>query len=138
MIEFRPFKAEDIKFLSSNAVDDSVIDWRIATDYANYGPAYTGYHNGNIIGAAGLIFRRRGVCNIWSIFSKDILTCKKTTFRSFKLMLEMVIRTFEITKIRSESRIGFKASQSLLEHLGFKRQRRNMINGKYYFYMRRM
>jgi hypothetical protein len=133
-----PFETRHAIFLCPNAIDplargmEEHAVYRAASD-----AAYTGIDaDGNIVCAFGIRVRKPGVADVWSIFNQRVKTHKKSTFRMLVTMLGVLIKTFELKKLRSESRIGFVESQRMLEHLGFIRQHRNMINGKYYFYKR--
>ena len=139
MYKLIPFKAEHADRLCPDAIDPTAREgWKEWAEInAKYGVGYTGIDsNGDLMFAAGIRFKKDGVGDIWSVFSKHIRDNKKATFRTLVNILKIVIKEFGIKKVRSESRIGFEESQRMLEHLGFKRQRRNMINGKYYFYLR--
>jgi len=91
-----------------------------------------------ILGCAGIRMIRPGVGEVWAVFSNKINTHRKELFRAVRDMLNILIEDFspEFTKLRASSRIGFEASQRLLEHLGFERARRRW-NG-HYIYVKRI
>lgn len=137
MLKLIPFEAEHANHLCPDAIDTDAHDmekWGKVNETSD--AAYTGMlENGEIVCAFGIRVKN-GVADVWSVFNQRVKSNKKATFRTLVSMLSILIKTFNLEKLRSESRIGFTESQRLLEHLGFKRQRRNMINGKYYFYRR--
>lgn len=141
MLKFEKSKPDDFLAIARNSTDDlndtlpDDLILKQGMNLINSGVAFTGLLNGQIICIAGIQIKRQGVGHIWSMFSKETLKLKITVFRSIKIMLDCVIKNFEIHKIQSESRKGFEQSQRLLEHLGFVRQRRDM-NKNYYFYLR--
>lgn len=141
-IEFRPFCFEDALKLCNNPIDPHAKAGRttiIKTAVQNIeaGPCYTGiiHHEGHktLLGAAGIRLKPNGKGNMWGLFSPEFAKYKKTALRGFRYMLETIAKEYNIKKLRSESLIGFDASQTLLIHLGFKYMRK-MINQKYYFF----
>lgn len=146
MIKIRKFKAEDAEVLCPSAVDASLHGppggpvyeyWRVwARINAVAGPAYTGYdESGQVLGAAGIRIVREGVGNVWAVFSPDIRNCKTGIYRALKRMMQILIKDFEFIKLRTDSRKGFEVSQRFLEHLGFKRLRREKED-RYYYILR--
>lgn len=138
MLKIIPFKAEHAKHLCPNAIDNEAHEMEnMGEFYEMCDAAYTGMsEDEKIVCAFGIVLKKDGVADVWSIFNQQIKTCKKSMFRTLVTMLDILIETFDLKKLRSQSRIGFKESQRLLEHLGFKRQRRNTIDGRNYFYAR--
>ena len=133
------FKAEHAEHLCMNAVDSSLGEhnreqWRAWAKYnEKAGMAFTGMENGVPVWAAGIRYVREGVVNMWAVFAQD---APKSIYRALSAMLPIGASRGAYRKLRSESRIGFDASQRILEHLGFKRQRRN-ANPDHYLYIRR-
>jgi hypothetical protein len=142
MLEFKKSVLYDFIYLCKNSIDDinrtaseeDII--KNAMFHIASGVAFTGYIDGKIVCAAGIDLKRDGVGHIWSLFSNEFLKYKITIFRGIKKMLDITIQNLNIHKIQSESRKGFKQSQILLEHLCFKKQRRDLLNKQYYFYIR--
>jgi hypothetical protein len=135
MLKIRPYKASDGEMLCLSAVDETAVaDHSWAAVNETLGPGYTGTHKGQIVCAAGIRLVRKGVGDAWLVMSHEAAKNKKATFRTVKTMLEILIEEFDLVRVRATSRIGFPASQRLLEHLGFKRMR-TMTTG-YYFYRR--
>lgn len=141
MIKIRRFRAEDAEVLCPDAIDISLhatgTYWRVWAKVNEItGPAYTGYdESGQLLGAAGIHMVRPGVGNVWAVFSPDIKNCKAGIYRALKRMMQILIKDFEFTKLRTDSRKGFAVSQRFLEHLGFKRLRRE-TEDKYYYILR--
>ena len=138
MMYVRLYSPDDAKQLVFNAVDkaanmDGWEQWAVIN--GNSGPAYTGLVGDKIVCAAGIRIVREGVGHLWSVFSSDIGQNKLSVFRGVKSMLEILIKEFNFTRLRTESRIGFPESQRLLEHLGFK-QGRIIMNKTHYSYFR--
>ena len=138
-MEFRLFEIDDIKELAKTAVD-KLVNRSSECDLLQYaemnkqsGPAFTGLYKGRPICAAGINLRRNNSGHLWSIFTMSAQIHKKAVFKSLKLMLDLVIQNNNLKKIVTESRKGFIESQTLIEHLGFERQRRSFSND-YYFY----
>ena len=138
MLKLILFKAEHAKHLCPNAIDSEAHGMEeIGKQHEMCDAAYTGISpDGKILFAFGINIKKQGVADVWSIFTKQIKTCPKAVLRTLDTMLDILVETYKLKTFRSTSRIGFKESYRLLEHLKFKRQRRNMINGKYYFYKR--
>lgn len=139
MIEFRLFEIDDIKELTMTAIDKSVRCTQ-ECDLLKYarmnkqsGPAFTGIYNGRPICAAGINLRKNNSGHLWSIFTRSAQIHKKSVFKSLKLMFDLVIKNNALKKIVTESRKGFTESQTLIEHLGFEKQRRS-FSDDYYFY----
>jgi len=141
MIEFRLFEVDDIKELSKTAIDRVVVesdeDTLLKYAYINKitGPAFTGLIDDKPVCAAGLHLRKGNTGHLWSVFTKQAVRHKKEMLESLKTMLDIVIEENDIRKVVTESRIDFPASQTLIEHLNFIRQRRT-FNNDYYFYKR--
>ena len=138
MLKLIPFEAEHAKELCPDAIDSDAHEMESMGEfYELCDAAYTGMSaDGKIVCAFGIVIKKDGVADVWSIFTQQSKKCPKSVFKTLVTMLDILIETFGLKKLRSQSRIGFQESQQLLEHLGFKRQRRNMINGKNYFYAR--
>lgn len=142
MIRIIKFEAVHAEHLCLNAIDtfldsqDKTI-WRAWAKYnEKAGMAFTGLKNGVPIGAAGVRLVRPGIGNLWAVYAQDALRLPKELYRTTRTMLQLIIKHGQYRKLRCESRIGFDASQRLLEHLGFKRQRRN-VNKSHYTYILR-
>lgn len=146
MIEVREFRVGDAEGLYENCIDDIVskvpeILLRKEAEREEKSCAFTGLIDGEIIGAAGIFIRRENVGDVWLLVSKKVQRHKLSSFRCLKRMLGILIDKFELKKLRSESRKGFTESQRLLEHLGFIKQRRELIRGDmfgnaYYLYIK--
>lgn len=140
MLKFKQFKAEDVFKIKPDVLqgypEDIIV--KQAEYIEKFGNGFTGYFNDIPVMAAGY-YRKfdKKTGNMWGIFG-DISKCKKIVFKSLRLMLDICTEHDGIKKLRSESLIGFDKSQRLLEHLGFIRQRRNMINGQYYTYIKEL
>ena len=142
MIQLLKATTEDIIEVAASAVDSDNIDRadevrRRAEIYIANGPSYKAVYEGRLVAVAGVMMVRPGVGHIWFILSD-----KEKSFgfvrQALIMMKEMVaklIADLQLTKLRTTSRIGFVASQSLLEHLGFVRKRR-LYMGRYYLYTR--
>ena len=131
MLKLRKANIDDIIAVAASAVDsdnagraDEVR--RKAEINITKGPAYKAVYEGRLVAVAGVMMVRPGVGHIWFILSD-----KEKSFgfvrQALIMMKEMVVKLqvdLKLTKLRTTSRIGFVASQSLLEYLGFERQRR--------------
>ena len=142
MIELRKATVEDIIAVAAIAVDSDFsgrlgeVRRKAGINIAN-GPAYKAVYEGRLVAVAGVMMVRPGVGHIWFILSD-----KEKSFsfvrQALVMMREMVVKLTDelhLTKLRTTSRIGFRESQSLLEHLGFER-RRKLYMGRYYLYTR--
>jgi hypothetical protein len=130
------FQPEDIDVFINNAIEpgmdpDYMRDW--AEFNATAGPAFTGWMQGEIVGAAGIRRRRNGAGEPWFIMRQDKTQNIKSTFRTVRTMLEILIANHNFAYLMAPSEIGFDASQRFLEHLGFKKKR-IMHNKKHYYY----
>jgi len=143
MIKMRQAHVEDLILLAEHAMDDSMKGspyqrlW--AQRHIDCGPAYTAVFEGRVVAAAGVVLTRPGVGDIWITMSRDIdkksYSFMKDALLAMRGMTDVIAETFELKRIRSRSRIGFAASQRLLEHIGFVRQRRTVAG--HYLYIRR-
>jgi hypothetical protein len=139
MLEIRRFEIDDFKELAKNATDKTVIeaDEKTLLENAvinkNYGPAFTGLYDGKPICAGGILLRKGNSGRPWLLFTKEAAAHKKTVLRSLKKILDILVETNGLKKLFTELRIGLPESQRLLEHLGFKKQRRG-FNNDYYLY----
>jgi RimJ/RimL family protein N-acetyltransferase len=124
MIYIRPYDPKDAEAICPNAIDDSLCNdedyWRAwARANAVCGPAYTGLIGDEIVGVAGIRNTGDDRAWVWAAFSPRIQKCKKDACRSMKIFLKTMMEEFQIKEVWAESRKGFRASQRLLEHLGF-------------------
>ena len=134
MLKLRQFKPSDIDHLRPNAIDEFLRDkpdyckkW--AEIYAKGGPAYT---DEQITFSAGILLGADQTGLLWAVFSPEIKKRTKTTLRTLKEMLAIVIDKFELKTLYAESRKGFAVSQRMLEHFGFIKT--NEENKTYYYY----
>lgn len=142
MLELQNATVEDIIAVSASAVDAETADRpeevrRKAEINIAKGPAYKAVYDGRLVAVAGVMMVRPGVGHIWFVLSD-----KEKSFgfvrQALIMMKEMVVKLtvdLQLTKLRTTSRIGFTASQSLLEHLGFERQRKLYLR-RYFLYTR--
>jgi len=140
MIKFERFKTDDVFKIKSDVLKGYSEDliMKQAKFIEDYGNGFTGYFKDVPVFAAGYYKKiKTKTGNMWGIFG-DISKCKKTVWKSLNLMLDICVKNDGITKLRSESLIGFEKSQRVLEHLGFIKQRRIMLNGNYYTYIRKI
>ncbi len=139
-IYIREFEAADGELLAGEAVDDGLAEHRdrwleFAASNERGGPAYTGFHDGVIVGAAGAVVNAGNVATMWVVFSTKIAGCKGAAFRMIRDMLEIFGEACEFRKTRAISRVGFDKSQRLLEHLGFVNRGR-IKNTEFYLYIK--
>lgn len=139
-IYIREFEAADGIVLAGEAVDDGLAQqrdrWKEFSDGGVHGgPAYTGFHNGVMVGAAGATVNASNVATMWVVFSTKIAGCKGAAFRMIKDMLDIFGGACEFRKVRAISRVGFDKSQRLLEHLGFVNRGR-IKNTEFYLYIK--
>ena len=140
-IYIREFEAADGALLAGEAVDKELAEYRDRwLEWAKYnglnGPAYTGFHNGVMVGAAGAVVNAGNVATMWVVFSTKINGCKGAAFRMVKDMLDIFGEACEFRKVRAISRVGFDKSQRLLEHLGFVNRGR-IKNTEFYLYIQK-
>ncbi len=140
-IYIREFEAADGELLADEAVDEALAGQRdrwleFAASNERGGPAYTGFHNGVMVGAAGAVVNASNVATLWVVFSTKIDGCKKEAFRMVRDMTKLFCDACQFRKVRAISRVGFDKSQRLLEHLGFVNRGR-IKNTEFYLYIRR-
>jgi hypothetical protein len=144
MIKLRVAHLEDLILLAENSMDETlrncgrerIMEW--AKLNMDWGPAYAAEYNGKLIAAAGVMLTRPGLGDIWIVVDKDVEhSCSfwKEALRAMRDMPEIIAEKYGLKKIRSRSRIGFNASQIMLNHIGFERQRR--ATKEFYLYIRR-
>jgi len=124
MLRLRKFKPSDIEKLRPVAIDHSLLGqvkyckkWAKAN--AKSGPAYTGFKDGQMVGAAGIRLLNSNEGLLWAVFSTRMKECVKTTMRSSRELLTILVEEFGLKVLHAESRKGFTASQRMLKHLGF-------------------
>lgn len=137
MLELRTFKTEDAELLCPNAIEAQTWDWKTWSRLNEHSIGFTGLLAGKPVAAAGIHIVRKGVGIVWAVFSPEIRSHKKDVLKSIRLWFESIKETYSFKELRATSRIGFKPSQTLLEHLGFTRMRK-IINGTHYLYRLRM
>jgi len=137
MLDIKPFKKEDAELICPNAIDNSLHnnedywrEWAAINEVA--GPGFTGYKNGELVGAAGINIAEDGIGRVWLVMKPEGVKYKLSIIKSLKLMLPILIKKFGIREIIADSRKGFIQSQRLLECLGFKKM--DLENEKNYFY----
>ena len=138
MLEFIAYKKEHAESLCKSAVDPDAMDnWEENARLSEeYGVGCTGLLDGVPVCAFGAVCRTNGSGDVWFIMSRRAGLYKMTVLRGVKKLLNTYFKDCGFKRLRSTSKKGFAESQRLLEFLGFERQRRDMINGKYYFYRR--
>ncbi len=140
MIELREFKPEHIDMLTEEAIDSEIRSYsdKLRKYYAEVGykcgVAYSGFYEDKLIGSGGILITHGNVGTVWAVFSTEARKHKKTVLRSLRVMLEdYILPETNFRKLRTLSRLGFPASQSLLKHMGF--QCKGLRNN-YYLYTR--
>lgn len=138
MLDIRMFESSDADILCPDAIDKSLqkneVLWKAwAKVNARSGPAYTAVTDtGELIAAAGIRLVREGVGNVWMVMSPKVSGYKKAVLRWLKTMIPIIMEEFGLKKLRTDSRKGFAASQRLLEHIGFKRLRKETKTNYFY------
>ena len=136
MLDLTLFKPEDLDFLIDDPVERGIEDAKGWAEFnAIAGPAYTGSTDGKIIAAAGIRNRRNGAGELWMILRTDAVQYKKSLLRSIITMLDILIKDGDYKYLFAPSKIGFPASQRVLEHIGFI-QKRIIMQGTHYYYKR--
>ena len=137
MLRLRKFEPSDIEELRPTAIDRSLLGqvkyckkWAKAN--AESGPAYTAFKDGQMIGSAGIRLLNSNEGLLWAVFSTKMEKCVKTTMRSSRELLAVLIEEFDLKTLHAESRKGFAASQRMLEHLGFVKTNKETKTHYYY------
>lgn len=133
-IEIREFVVGDGDILVPVAIDRSVEKWRDwAAKVQAGGCAFTGLMKGEVCCAAGIKDEGSGKGTAWAIFSEDCKRYPRAVYRAVRTMLKVCCEEYGFTAVRSQSKVGFGASQRFLEHLGFEKIRKT-IKGEDYYY----
>ena len=140
LFELRQFKKEDALLIRDDAVDESVHGDSTVKEWSDYnkktGPAYTAVLYGRPIGCAGIRIMTtsdgENIGWVWAMFSKEAAQYPVSMFSTVKRMIGILIKDFELSRLVTDSRIGFDKSQRLIEHLGFKKTDRQTDTHYYY------
>lgn len=140
-MHWETFKVEHAFDMVLNAVDSDFRENKYIEEWAifniNKGPGYTVFHEGKMLGIAGIRVVRPGLGHAWAVFSNEIEHNIRTCFRTLKDSLIIIEEEYAFKKIRTLSRAGFPSSQRLIEHLGFKRVR-YISKLNHYLYLRKI
>ena len=140
MIIVKAFTAEDYAIIYKNPIDESAWEYtpeqirEIAEFHVKGGCGFTGWLGDIPLGSLGVDEVRPGVGHMWALLHEEVRNHIKDSMRAVRRMLDIVERTYDFKKLRSESRIGFPESQRFLEFLGFERGRRTIMNNTHFFY----
>jgi len=136
--EIRPFEPAD-----AMAINNDLIEWAWNGVYgeatfaqaARMGPAYTGWYNGQIIGAGGIMVKLPKP-TAWALFSAKIPSLKIALDGAIEARrcIERMIADYHLHEVYAGARIDFRKAQRYLHFLGFRPT--GEIIGESYEYVR--
>lgn len=134
---------QDIIDACRECTDPSVVkhpdSWANWADYClAEGPAYAGWHNGQLVVCSGLHIVRPHVANGWLLVTRcsgdkrRSLAYVRALIRAVFGMLEVLKEEFELRTIRTFCLTEFHQAQKLLKAFGFVKKRQ--LPGNRYYY----
>lgn len=84
-----------------------------------YGPAYTGIHNGEIVGIAGVVLFWKRVGEVWLVGSNKLTECKLSFHKSVIRGLSMVASGLGMHRMQGIVPIKYPNNIKWLEKIGF-------------------
>jgi RimJ/RimL family protein N-acetyltransferase len=121
----RDFKPEDA--LAINGILEPGIlghsryaEW--AAQHKDYGPAFTGIRNGEIIGCGGIMILWEGTGEAWATLAPATKHSPKDVFYCLRKGLEIIGEAYELIRIQAIAKPSFPESVRLLRHLGFEEE----------------
>ena len=114
-----PFTAEHLmEFKHREEVDmDDLINMAVRVE--GKGPAYTGVHNGKIIGCGGIVPLWSGVADGWTVLAKDIPNYKFWFHQTVKRILRDTMEGLHLRRIQVSVRSYSMRNIKWAESLGF-------------------
>ncbi len=124
MISIRPFEIADIDLIGEAAHDRLSIGhfakstlYRMALKKA--GPAFTGFENERILGAAGIIILWAGVGQAWVYLGKSAIDRPLTLHRTIKRGLSFLIEQYDLRRVQTEVLKNDARARVWIERLDF-------------------
>lgn len=81
------------------------------------GPAYSAFHNGELLGCGGI--RALGIGEAWAIYTEKAKEHKKELLKQSRIWLDKMMRDERIWRLWSESP-KIETNQNFLKHMGFR------------------
>ena len=85
-----------------------------------YGPAYTGIHNGVVVGIAGVMLFWRGVGEVWLVGSTHLTKCRIDFHKTVMRGLLMVVKGLGMRRLQGIISVNYPDNIKWLKRIGFK------------------
>ena len=139
MIRARTFRVSDAELICPTALDsqvrDNPQDWQPWAEINASNPAVTVFVDDTIVFASGIrlgTHKDGTVGNIWTVLTPEAKKHKREVLIAERLLAQLWIKGYNLKWLYSDSRKGFRESQTLLEHCGFTRT--SIETKDYYIY----
>ena len=111
----------DIKFIKFSVEDafrilGNIDDINTARLNEVSGPAYSAFHNGELLGCGGI--RHLGIGEAWAIYTEKAKEHRKELLRQSRLWLDKMMRDEKIWRLWSEAP---ENNQNFLKHMSFRK-----------------
>lgn len=121
-MDLKPFQPWHFEYL--NGVDPDGMEHDVArlyaSNYANYGYAFTVIDGGEIVGCAGVVVMWKGVAEVWALFSKQAkLANPWFLHRKSKLILDNILRDHEFHRVQAIVNLTDEQALQWIYALGF-------------------
>lgn len=83
------------------------------------GPAYSAYHNGELLGCGGI--RTKGIGEAWAMFTEEAKKNKRDLLKHCRIWIDQMMRDERIWRVWSESPEAKPKNQNFLKKMGFRK-----------------
>ncbi len=117
--EFEPADAIGMSSVLEPGVLGHPMRAKWAAEHKEYGPAYTGTRNGEIIGCGGIMILWPGVGEAWANFAAPARQSPKDVLFCIRKGLDIITEAYELIRVQALATPTFPESIRFLKHLGF-------------------
>ena len=111
-IKFIQFSVEDAFRILGNLDDINSARMNMVS-----GPAYSAFHNGELLGCGGI--RNLGIGEAWAIYTEKAKEHKRELLKQSRMWLDKMMRDERIWRVWSETP-EIEANHNFLKHLNFR------------------
>jgi hypothetical protein len=117
--EFEPADALAMTSVLEPGVVGHPLRAKWAAEHKEYGPAYTGTRNGEIIACGGIMILWPGVGEAWANFGASARKSPKDILYCIRKGLDIITDAYELIRVQALATPDFPESIRFLKHLGF-------------------
>lgn len=125
-IEIVPFEVEHVLNLDVREHDRPMQGEEAFKEWAktnhDFGPSFTGFLDGRVLGCGGVRILWDGVGEAWALFSKEIARHPREAYYYVNKFLKRIVKDWKLHRVQAHVRADVPMAKRYLKNLGFKEE----------------